>query len=250
MRSYLLGWSALALVSLQAGVSFGYQTPLPPSPESIVRSDQHTIDATINSRRKALQTAFTAIASTAVLPFPALADVNVKVTNVAHTFVTEKSVKPIRENDATRIFTNARVAFLFTGPSSAAASQQDLLNLTVQRKAGKGAGVTPGNVEVMSSSPSFLDYSKKTLGLSTVQVSSFSVDKIQDVVKSMPDGDVLFVGPIPSKGNVADDAKLVSDLAASMNLKANSEVVSILLDGPTSFGSTDGLSTVLWYSIS
>ena len=233
MKSSLL---SLLLVGLQVAVSFGYQAPITPySPvekQSVVSSSEifHE-DRSTNNRRKLFQSTFAAVAATSALSPPALADVTVKVTPLAHTFVTSSgTIKPIRENDATRILTNARVVVLTTGSGSTSSGAQEILDLTVQRKAGKGAGVTAGNVKVL-------------------QASSVTANAIQDAARSMPTGDVLFVGPVSSKGSVAEDAKLVSEVASSMNLKVNSEVVSVLLDGPTSFGSTDQLATILWYQI-
>ena len=236
MKSSLL---SLVLVGLRVAVSesFGYQAPILPSAvqkQSVVSSSSETQieDRSTNNRRKFFQSTFAAVAATSALSFPALADVTVKVTPLAHTFVTSSgTIKPIRENDATRILTNARVVILTTGSGSTSSGAQEILDLTVQRKAGKGAGVTAGNVQVLQAS------------------SSVTANAIQDAAISMPAGDVLFVGPVPSKGSVAEDAKLVSEVASSMNLKVNSEVVSVLLDGPTSFGSTDQLATILWYQI-
>eukprot|EP00957_Ditylum_brightwellii_P165647 12610233-Ditylum_brightwellii.AAC.1 len=72
---------------------------------------------------------------------------SIKVTPVAHTFVTSNGkVKPLRENDATRFLTNARVVFLFYGENSDELSGQ-VLALTKQRKDGQGPGVTPGNIK-------------------------------------------------------------------------------------------------------
>ena len=87
-----------------------------------------------------------------VLPASAAASetgaVKVKVTPVAHTFVAsaEKGIKPLRENDATRFFTNARIVVPFYGGGSDTSKLDstfsEILDLTIKRKAEKGPGVT------------------------------------------------------------------------------------------------------------
>jgi hypothetical protein len=107
-----------------------------------------------NTRRAFLNKATGAVLSSSFAPFsiPAeAADVPdkvtqaVKVTAVAHTFIAstgKASVKPIRENDATRFFTNARILHLFyTGDEEKAyATTKEILDLTVKRKSAEGAG--------------------------------------------------------------------------------------------------------------
>lgn len=108
-----------------------------------------------NTRRAFLNKATGAVLSSSFAPFsiPAeAADVPdkvtqaVKVTAVAHTFIAstgnKASVKPVRENDATRFFTNARILHLFyTGDEEKAyATTKEILDLTVKRKSAEGAG--------------------------------------------------------------------------------------------------------------
>jgi hypothetical protein len=141
----------------------------------------------------------------------------IKVSPVSHTFITSSgsAAKPIRENDATRYFTNARVVYLLEGkdakPGILAA---EVIDLTTKRKADRGAGVTPGNVQTLKGG---------------------SATAVADAAKNMPEGDVLLVGPISSEGT-ASDGKLLADTAAALGTfvggKIGGGVISVLLDGP------------------
>jgi hypothetical protein len=174
-------------------------------------------------------------------PSPSLAaatdkPVVIKVSPVSHTFITSSgSPKPIRENDATRFFTNARVVFLIEGSGANPALASEVVDLTIQRKADHGAGVTPGEVRTLKSA---------------------SVNAILDEAKQLTGGDVLLVGPILSGGTAAD-GKLLADTASALGTfvggKTGGGVISVLLDGPK-----DGLkfdesgykiSDLLWYSL-
>ena len=99
------------------------------------------------------------------LPQPAFAETitaTVKVSPIAHTFIassvanSKTPVKPLRENDATRLFTNARVVHLFYDGEDDKAIQtaREVLNLIVKRKEGVGPGVTPGKVHFLAGSSS------------------------------------------------------------------------------------------------
>merc|ERR1719343_976365 len=69
--------------------------------------------STCATRRAFLASNTAAIIATLSWPQPGLS-ADVKVTPIAHTFITSSgATKPIRENDATRFFTNARVVYLF-----------------------------------------------------------------------------------------------------------------------------------------
>lgn len=182
--------------------------------------------------------------------------VDIKVSPLAKTFITAggKGAKPIRENDATRYFTNARVVFLLEGGSGTTTGDL-VLRLTAERKAGRGPGVTPGNVQLLSykSSSSLPD---GVVSAGTVSDVSVVVSKISDLFSKLPEGDVLLVGPIPSRGT-AGDGKLLADTASAVKSfvggKMGGGVISVLLDGPR-----EGLlleengypvSELLWYSL-
>jgi hypothetical protein len=236
----------IACLVLRVDLSTSYQ-PTTSQSSSPSTSSQST--------RRAFLTISTAVLSTATTKQAAFA-ANVKVTAKAHTFLTSGgTVKPISDIDATTLFTNARVAYLFQGPDAISKNLVlEVLDLTVQRKAGTGPGVTLGKVEVLSSTKSFVDASTG-MGLSAVSVNSDSLEKVVEFALGMPEGDVLLVGPILSRGT-ANDGKLVADTAAALELdvggKREGGVISVLLDGPR-----EGLvleqggypvSDLLWYS--
>lgn len=183
------------------------------------------------------------------------AAVDIKVSPLAHTFVTANGApKPVRENDATRFFTNAKVVYLLEGKDANRKLAGDILDLTVKRKAVEGPGVTPGKVRVLSGEKRLTDMASG-LGLD-VTSKSISVDSVVATAKAMPEGDVLLVGPIPSAG-VATDGKILADTATGLNsfvgLKTGRGVVSVLLDGPRqNLKTEDGeyqVSDILWYSV-
>lgn len=163
--------------------------------------------------------------------------VSLKVTPLAHTFITSSGVaKPIRENDATRFFTNARVVYMFEGnPGASSALASEVRDLILKRKSERGPGVTPGSVQSMATG---------------------RVDVVVATARQLPEGDVLLVGPIPSGGTAAD-GKLLAETADSLSTfvggKLGGGVISVLLDGPR-----EGLkleesgfrtSELLWYSL-
>jgi hypothetical protein len=192
------------------------------------------------ARRAFLTGASSAVLATTILPRSARS-ADLKVTPLAHTFITSSgtAAKPIRENDATRFFTNAKVVYLLEGTGADPGLAAEVLDLTVKRKAGQGGGVTPGSVQVISST-----------------TSSKALDAVVGATKAMPEGDVLIVGPIPSGGTAAD-GKLLADTAKALGTfvggKTGRGVISVLLDGPR-----EGLkleeggyptSELLWYSL-
>ena len=166
----------------------------------------------------------------------------IKVTAIAHTFLTtgkSPSPKPIRENDATRYFTNAKVVYVFEGSSNSDNGKlaQEVIDLTRQRKAEQGPGVTPGN-------------------LLTLVPGEKIVDRVVEKAKQMPEGDVLVVGPIPSLGT-AGDGRLLASTASGLGTFVGGQkgqgVISVLLNGPKEnlklIESGFPVSELLWYSL-
>ena len=225
----ILSFLGLALLLVLDGVN-SYQIR-PVGHES--KAQSHSI-LTTGTRRAFLSTATAAVAASTVTP--ALA-ADIKVTPLAHTFITSSgSAKPIRENDATRFFTNARVVYLFEGKGADPGLAAEVVDLTEKRKAGKGPGVTPGSVKVSKSAT--------------------TPDAVVTAAKNMPAGDVLLVGPIASGGTAAD-GKTLADTAKALGTfvggKTGNGVVSVLFDAPR-----EGLkleeggyatSELLWYSL-
>jgi hypothetical protein len=184
----------------------------------------------------------------------------IKVTPMAHTFITSSgtAAKPIRENDATRFFTNAKVVYLLQGKNNKDDSKPSLaaeiLDLTVKRKAGEGPGVTPGKVRLLSSDKSLADVAA-SLGVDVeFSVKSESVDAVVAKANAMTEGDVLVVGPISSHG-VASDGKIVAETATGLGTfvggKTGRGIVSVLMDGPREglqlSESGYPISELLWY---
>mmetsp|Transcript_18154 Transcript_18154/g.51963 ORF Transcript_18154/g.51963 Transcript_18154/m.51963 type:complete len:261 (-) Transcript_18154:100-882(-) len=184
--------------------------------------------------------------------------VKVKVTPVAHTFVAsaDKGIKPLRENDATRFFANAKIVVPFYGgsdPSKVDEAFAEILNLTTKRKAEKGPGVTQGGViygEIVGQK-----VAPSASAANKVAVKDASSSSVASAVSALPaDGDVLILSPIQSKG-MAGDGKVVADIAKAANLEAGSrggQVLGLLIDGPQSFllsGGGFALQPILWYSI-
>ena len=134
---------------------------------------------------------FAGVCST--LPQPAAAEDLVstgaiKVTAIAHTFVTTgkaPSPKPIRENDATRFFTNAKVVYIFEGSSSSDNLKlaQEVTELTRQRKAEQGPGVTPGNL---------LERQRNSVNDTSVENSYFRGDKLLEELRLAKERGFLF----------------------------------------------------------
>ena len=151
----------------------------------------------------------------------------IKVTSIAHTFVTSgksPSPKPIRENDATRFFTNARVVYLFEGSENGETTRlaQEVTDLTKARKAEMGPGVTPGNVQTLSMKAGDADQSA-------------ILARVIETAKQLSDGDVLLVGPIKSRGTLSD-GKLLASTAEKLGTFVGGQkgqgVLSVLLNGP------------------
>jgi len=155
-----------------------------------------------------------------------------KVTPIAHTFITSSgSIKTVRENDATRYFTNARVVYLFDGKSIYGGNNnnnsnnisvaKEVIELTIKRKIDRGPGVTAGNIETMDVPTS----------ISTTKI----VELVTEKAKLMSNGDVLLVGPLPSAGTTSD-GKILANTASNLGIfvggKSGGGVISVLLDGP------------------
>ena len=66
-----------------------------------------------------------------------------------------------------------------------------------------GPGVTPGNVNVLSTFKALCDNIPGSSSLSKL-VSSYSVNAVSKFVADMPEGDILLVSPIQSGGIAAD----------------------------------------------
>jgi len=158
------------------------------------------------SRRNAMITAGAFVSSflmkTSSEHVIAQAATNINVTPLVHTFLVsnEGKVKPIRENDATRYLTNAKVVYLFQGSSADSTIVNEILNLTVKRKTEQGPGVTPGKVQAMLTYPGFGIDDNQLQSISTFVDSSISKNDVVKKVRDLTEGDVLVVGPITSKG--------------------------------------------------
>ena len=181
---------------------------------------------------------------------------DIKVTAIAHTFVTSSgAAKPLRENDATRLLTNAKVVYLFTGTDTNPSVSADILDLTAKRKEEKGPGVTPGDILVATNNPSMID-AAKTLGLAVEATKDSTPTSIASAASKMSEGGVVIVGPL-SSGGTAKDAMIVAETAKSLGVEVGGAksggVLSVLVDGPRKglLLEEEGLpvSTVLWYSI-
>mmetsp|Transcript_43009 Transcript_43009/g.43730 ORF Transcript_43009/g.43730 Transcript_43009/m.43730 type:complete len:295 (+) Transcript_43009:140-1024(+) len=176
---------------------------------------------------------------------------SVKVTPIAHTFIMSSgSIKTVRENDATRYFTNARIVYLFDGKSINGGNNnnnnisvaKEVIELTIKRKTDRGPGVTAGNIETMDVPTS----------ISTTKI----VEIVTAKAKLMPDGDILLVGPLPSTGTTSD-GKILANTASNLGIfvggKSGGGVISVLLDGPRENliieESGYPTSELLWYSL-
>ena len=189
--------------------------------------------------------------------------VKVKVTPVAHTFVAsaEKGIKPLRENDATRFFTNARIVVPFYGGGSDTSKLDstfsDILDLTIKRKAEKGPGVTPGDV-IFGKVAGQRVASAASASVKMVAVKDSSPSSISAAASALSaEGDVLVLSPFPTKGT-ADDGKVVAAIAEAAGLEAGArggQVLGLLIDGPRDPQSVllseggSALQPILWYSI-
>lgn len=189
--------------------------------------------------------------------------VKVKVTPVAHTFVASaKGVKPLRENDATRFFTNARIVVPFYGggfdTGKLDATFAELLNLTIKRKAEKGPGVTPGDVIFGEIAGQRVTPFASAANAKMVAVKDASPSSVSAAVSALSaEGDVLILSPTPTKGT-AGDGKVLTAIAEAAGLEAGArggQVLGLLIDGPRDPQSvllSEGgyaLQPILWYSI-
>lgn len=249
------------------GLSWSYQVPTTttsrPSKKhpGIQQQKQQEQQVTSLSRRTFVGVVGTVALTVSTPETGAAAAPDIKVTPLAHTFITASgAVKPIRENDATRLFTNAKVVYLFQGKDASPDLATEIVDLTAKRKAGEGPGVTPGNVEVLSSSASMIDFAtslgKGNNNVGTISTKNETQDAVVAAAKSMKDGNVLLVGPIPSGGTIAD-GKVLAETATSLGTfvggKTGNGVISVLLDGPRSgLQLEEGgypTSELLWYSL-
>mmetsp|Transcript_54387 Transcript_54387/g.80693 ORF Transcript_54387/g.80693 Transcript_54387/m.80693 type:complete len:272 (+) Transcript_54387:29-844(+) len=188
----------------------------------------------------------------------------IKVTPISHTFVVSKGIaKPLRENDATRILTNAKVVFVFEGEEKEENAVGQLLELVAMRKSSEGAGVTPGKMKLVIPPSSAGDTplgnvaSQNNIEIVKVPSSDYG-EVLSSVLGSSSDGDVLFMSPQPSKGTSAD-ARIVAECASALRLDVGGGrgggVVSVLVNGPRAPNTLniveDGFETcsVLWYDV-
>lgn len=190
--------------------------------------------------------------------------VKVKVTPVAHTFVAsaDKGIKPLRENDATRFFTNARIMVSFYGGGSDTSKLDstfaEILDLTIKRKAEKGSGVTPGDVIFGEIAGQRVAPSASAANAKMVAVKDTSPSSVSAAVSALSaEGDVLILSPTPTKGT-AGDGKVLAAIAEAAGLEAGArggQVLGLLIDGPRDPQSvllSEGgyaLQPILWYSI-
>ena len=170
----------------------------------------------------------------------------------------DPKAKPLRENDTTRILTNARVVLIYDAGSSLS-TIETILDLTAKRKAGQGAGVTPGKVKlVLPSEQDSLATSAINCGVEIIVNPKAKVDDIQleDLSKLLDEGDVVFFYPQPSRGTFSDGKKS-ADTASTLRLPRGATkgggLVSVLVNGPRSPSPVNILEdgyetcTVLWY---
>ena len=177
----------------------------------------------------------------------------VKVTPLAHTFVVSSGkVKPIRENDVTRIIANARIVVSFRGSSSddpdppaPLSSFGAVVDLVEKRKTAQGAGVTPGTVTILT-----------TVAGASSQPSPAS---IAEAASALPEGCALVVPPTKSGGTAADGRFLEQVAKAAGGLEVGGSrgggVLGVLLNGPRDpypiYVAEGGYEapTVLWYDL-
>ena len=227
--------------------------------------------SSINDRRSFLQTASAATAASfspaipLFIPKPASAaqtapiTQSIKVTPIAHTFVSSitldkaPSIKPLRENDATRFLTNARVVHIFYDGAEDKAQKTfgEVLDLTVKRKKNEGAGVTPGTVHCLCNDDSLY---RDIDGLSILMDSSS--ESLKNTLERLPSGDIVILGPKKSSGTIGN-GKVVEETGAACGLsvggKKGGGLISLLLNGPKDSEPivvVDGgysTSTILWY---
>jgi len=202
--------------------------------------------------------AFLSVSSTALSWFTfvrPLWAVNINVTPVAHTFITASgSPKPLRENDATRFLTNAKVVYALEGKESNLILQ--VLKLTTKRKADQGPGVTPGSIHLVSQCKYMKDLAV-TLKISVLSPKEVTAQSIAAIASNLPEGDTLFVGPLAS-GGTAYDGRLVAETATALGVDVGGArgggVLSVLLDGPKEDIVLEEkgypINTLLWYSSS
>mmetsp|Transcript_23637 Transcript_23637/g.35035 ORF Transcript_23637/g.35035 Transcript_23637/m.35035 type:complete len:278 (+) Transcript_23637:88-921(+) len=266
------------VVSISISIALLFHSAAALAPALTVNSRNRTPqDSNNSSRRSFLQKSviLTAAPFTSIpfLPQPAAAETgtvtaSIKVTPIAHTFIssvsnTKTPVKPIRENDATRFFTNARVVHLFYNGQDDAAikAAKELLLLTVQRKQGAGSGVTPGTVHFLTNAnanggfgSSTGDLYSSVPGLAILDDSS----SLKTALSIIPSGDVVIIAPKKSNGTIIN-GMLVEKSAIDNKLEAGGSksggVISCLINGPSdpeTISVLDGgysTSTILWYGV-
>lgn len=224
--------------------------------------DSTAFNLNIN-RRAFFYTSAGGFISTSIIPLPSHGEdlltitKSIKVSPLAHTFIISKSdAKPVRENDATRILTNAKVVFMFYTDNNYETLSKEIFDLTLKRKIGEGAGVNPGRVCYAS-----LGGNSKFIPTDDATVTFTKISKIDDISTKIQyeKGDVIFIEPLPSRGTL-NDAKMLADTAKQLGVDVGSKksggVVSVLMNGPRAPNNSlkiieDGFdaATLLWYDI-
>lgn len=128
---------------------------------------------------------------------------------------------------------------------------KDILQLTVQRKVGQGAGVTPGKVHLLLNGVEDETTYSNIPGLELLKDPS-----LKFALTNLPVGDVVFLPPKKSNGTIIN-GMLVEQSALTSGLEVGGTksggVISCLINGPKdpdSIAVLDGgytTSTILWY---
>uniref|UniRef100_A0A7S3PXI4 Uncharacterized protein n=1 Tax=Chaetoceros debilis TaxID=122233 RepID=A0A7S3PXI4_9STRA len=254
-----LGWN-LNPTSFASNIGNGY--------------DHATNNRYVDGRRAFLSNSIAKVAGTAATALVIQPDVTsaveplgtvnqvIKVSPISHTFVSSfpagkaPSIKPLRENDSTRFFTNAKVAYIFYDgdDTKAMTTTKTILDLTVKRKKGEGAGVTPGTAHYLPDENQDFDFSDVD-GLSMLAAGK---GDLKGILASLPAGDVVLLAPQKSKGTIGN-GKIVQETGDVCGLEVSGGrgggVISILLNGPRdpeTVAVVDGgypTSTIHWYDI-
>ena len=189
---------------------------------------------------------------------------SMKVTPIAHTYVlgigtSPPALKPLRENDATRFLTNARLVLPFYGGGDSTAGDLmiEIIDKTVARKVALGPGVTPGKVRILpleKGSVSAKMVLERFKGSDEMLPTSKSLSA---TILSLPPGDVALATPRPSGGTAAD-ARIVRAAATECGIfeggSKGGGVVGLLINGPRAPDTVkvseggETTCTILWYN--
>jgi len=109
------------------------------------REAKTALHVSLDSRRSFVINGVT-VASTLLSVPTTINAIDIKVTPLAHTFVTkDDAAKPVRKNDFTRFLTNVNVVLLFS--SWDRDGEEEVVKLTKERKVGRGPG---GNIVILA----------------------------------------------------------------------------------------------------